>query len=167
MSILNSVEKGLRYAVSQTTSVTKEFMEITKLNSAINAREREIDVAYTAIGRLLFEREAANPESPAAALCKKILDNQAAVSEMNAKIECLKAQGKEDRRASTEEFRRKPEPTVEPVVETTAEDVTEEPAPEVTEAPVETAVEESAPEVAEEPTAAPADEAEPQDLPEA
>lgn len=147
MSILNTVEKSLRYAVSQTTSVTKEFMEITKLNSAINAREREIDLAYAALGRLLFEREAADPESPAAALCKKILDNQTAVSEMNAKIEALKVQGKEDRRASTEEFHKKPEPVVIP--EENVKDVAdEEPAADVVEEVAE-AVEEVAEETVE------------------
>ena len=132
MSILNRIEKGLKFAVTGTASVTKELMDITKLNAAINAREHEIEHTYTAIGRMLFERENSDPSSPAAALCKKISDNYTAVAEMKAKIECLKSEGKKTRQAYVEEFRKK---TANPTVEspTVTEEAAEEGKPVATE----------------------------------
>lgn len=106
MSILERIGDGVKYAVSQTTSVTKELVEITKLNSAKRTREHEIELAYTALGKLLLERELANPDSPAAPLCKKISDNKKAVVELAAKIKALKNEGKETRKNNSEEFRK-------------------------------------------------------------
>ena len=90
MTFFDEVSKRLNYAVAEVSSRTKEFTTVTKLNASISAREREIESAYAQIGKLLFEREAADPESPAAALCAKISANRESIDEMRARIAAIK-----------------------------------------------------------------------------
>ena len=144
MSFFNDLSKTVRYAVGETVSRTKEVVSVAKLNTSICARQYEIDKAYTAIGRAVFEREAANPESPVAALCAKVLANQEAIASMKQQIEDLKHEANEERKARSEAaFGTEENPveeaaevvkeTVENIAET-AEDVVEEIAEAVEEA---------------------------------
>lgn len=108
MTFFDEVGKRLSYAVSEVSSRTKEFAAVTKLNNSISAREREIESAYAQIGKLLFEREAADPESPAAALCAKISANREAIDEMRARIVKVKEEQKDARKAKSDELFGKP-----------------------------------------------------------
>lgn len=109
MTFFDEVSKRLNYAVAEVSSRTKEFTTVTKLNASISAREREIESAYAQIGKLLFEREAADPESPAAALCAKISANRESIDEMRARIAAIKEEQKEARKAKSDELFGKPE----------------------------------------------------------
>lgn len=109
MTFFDEVGKRLNYAVSEVSSRTKEFTAVTKLNTSISAREREIESAYAQIGKLLFEREAADPESPAAALCAKISANREAIDEMRARIVKIKEDQKDARKAKSDELFGKPD----------------------------------------------------------
>ena len=99
MSFMDDIGKKLNFAVTEAASKTKELSSVFKLNSSIAAREREIEAAFTAMGRLLFEREAADPESPAAALCAKVTANQESIAEMKQKIASIKEEAKASRKA--------------------------------------------------------------------
>ena len=109
MTFFDEVSKRLNYAVAEVSSRTKEFTTVTKLNASISAREREIESAYAQIGKLLFEREAADPESPAAALCAKISANRESIDAMRARIAAIKEEQKEARKAKSDELFGKPE----------------------------------------------------------
>ena len=122
MTFFDEVSKHLNYAVSEVSSRTKEFSAVTKLNTSISAREREIESAYTQIGKLLFEREAADPESPAAALCAKVIAIRESIEEMKARIAKIKNDSKEARKAKSDELFGKPNAAV----NTTAQDIPEE-----------------------------------------
>lgn len=124
MTFFDEVGKRLNYAVSEVSSRTKEFTAVTKLNTSISAREREIEAAYAQIGKLLFEREAADPESPAAALCAKIGANRDSIEEMKARITKIRDESKESRKAKSDELFHKPEDGA--TVTVTAQDVPEE-----------------------------------------
>ena len=112
MTFFDEVGKRLNYAVSEVSSRTREFTSVTKLNTSISAREREIESAYAQIGKLLFEREAADPESPAAALCAKITANRESILQMKANIAKIREDSKEARQAKSDELFRNPEAPV-------------------------------------------------------
>lgn len=147
MGFFEDLGKKLNYALGEASAKTKELAGVAKLNTSISARQHEIDDAYAEIGRALFEREAANPDSPVAALCAKILANQQAIEELKQQIVELKNETLEGRKARSESIFGKEEATeetaevtevveeaaeaVETVVEETAEAV-EEVAPEAT-----------------------------------
>lgn len=109
MTFFDEVGKRFDYAVTDVSSRTKEFTAVAKLNSSISAREREIEAAYAQIGKLLFERESADPQSPAAALCAKINANRESINEMRARIVKVREEQKEVRRAKSDELFGDPE----------------------------------------------------------
>lgn len=111
MAFFDDLGKHLNMAVSDITAKTKEFTAVTKLNTSISSREREIEAAYAQIGKLLFEREAADPQSPATALCAKITANRESIEEMKAKILKIKEETKEQRKAKSDELFGAPEST--------------------------------------------------------
>lgn len=109
MSFLDDLSKSVNYAVSETTSRTKELAGVVKLKTSIYARQNEIDKAYAAIGRAVFEREAADPESCVAALCAKVLANKDAIASMTQQIADLKSEASAERKARAEEIFGSPE----------------------------------------------------------
>ena len=140
MSFLEELSKKLNFAFGETAAKTKEIANVTKLNTSIAARQHEIDQMYTEIGRVIFEREATNPDSPVAALCAKILANQEAIHTMKQQIVDLKNETIENRKARSEAIfgTQKPEEEVEQSVEDETEAVEEtEPVAEEAEAPAE------------------------------
>ncbi|MBQ9083256.1 MAG: hypothetical protein IJY28_07140 [Clostridia bacterium] len=120
MSFLKDLSKTVSYAVDEAVSRAKELTGVVKLNTAIRARQYEIDKAYAAIGRAVFAREAADPESPAAELCAKVLANQEAIASMQQQIADLKQEASEERKARSESVCAAKE-----AVEDIAEDVAE------------------------------------------
>lgn len=144
MSFFEDLGKTVNYAVGETASRTKELAGVVKLNTSICARQHEIDKTYAAIGRALFEREAADPESPVAALCAKVIANVEAIAAMKQQIVDLKNKANEERKARSEAIfgNKDVAEAVEEAVEEAAETV-EEVAEEAAEA-VEEAVEKAA-----------------------
>jgi phosphate uptake regulator len=125
MSFFEDLGKTVNYAMSETASRTKELAGVVKLNTSICARQHEIEKAYTAIGRAVFEREAADPESPVAALCAKVLANQEAIASMKQQIADLKNEANEERKARSEAIFGSKENPVEQAVEEVTEEVAE------------------------------------------
>ena len=146
MGFFEDLGKKLNYALGEASAKTKELAGVAKLNTSISARQHEIDDASAEIGRALFEREAANPDSPVAALCAKILANQQAIEELKQQIVELKNETLEGRKARSESIFGKEEGTEEAAAEVT--EVVEEAAEAVETVAEETAeaVEEVAPE---------------------
>ncbi len=102
MSFFEKLGKSVRYAVSETASRTKELASVTKLKTAICAREHELEKYYAAIGRAVFEREAANPESEVAELCTKVMAHRDVIAGMKQQITDLKNEANEERKARSE-----------------------------------------------------------------
>lgn len=159
-AFVDDVGKKLNFVVGETTSKTKEIAGVTKLNTAIAARQHEVDDAFAEIGRALFEREAANPDSPVAALCAKIIANQKCIGDMKQQILDLKNATIENRKARSEAlFGQKDEAADEAETEAVEAEAQTEVETEVTE-PAEEAAPEEAEEAAEAEAAAVEDQAE-------
>lgn len=157
---VDDVGKKLNFVVGETTSKTKEIAGVTKLNTAIAARQHEVDDAFAEIGRALFEREAANPDSPVAALCAKIIANQKCIGDMKQQILDLKNATIENRKARSEAlFGQKDEAADEAETEAVEAEAQTEVETEVTE-PAEEAAPEEPEEAAEAEAAAVEDQAE-------
>lgn len=157
---VDDVGKKLNFVVGETTSKTKEIAGVTKLNTAIAARQHEVDDAFAEIGRALFEREAANSDSPVAALCAKIIANQKCIGDMKQQILDLKNATIENRRARSEAlFGQKDEAADEAKTEAVEAEAQTEVETEVTE-PAEEAAPEEPEEAAEAEAAAVEDQAE-------
>ena len=160
---VDDVGKKLNFVVGETTSKTKEIAGVTKLNTAIAARQHEVDDAFAEIGRALFEREAANSDSPVAALCAKIIANQKCIGDMKQQILDLKNATIENRKARSEAlFGQKDEAADEAKTEAVEAEAQTEAETEVTEPAEEAAPEEpeEAAEAAEAEAAAVEDQAE-------
>lgn len=157
---VDDVGKKLNFVVGETTSKTKEIAGVTKLNTAIAARQHEVDDAFAEIGRALFEREAANSDSPVAALCAKIIANQKCIGDMKQQILDLKNATIENRKARSEAlFGQKDEAADEAKTEAVEAEAQTEVETEVTE-PAEEAAPEEPEEAAEAEAAAVEDQAE-------
>ena len=159
-AFVDDVSKKLNFVVGETTSKTKEIAGVTKLNTAIAARQHEVDDAFAEIGRALFEREAANSDSPVAALCAKIIANQKCIGDMKQQILDLKNATIENRKARSEAlFGQKDEAADEAETEAVEAEAQTEVETEVTE-PAEEAAPEEPEEAAEAEAAAVEDQAE-------
>ncbi|MGE4283394.1 MAG: hypothetical protein AB7G87_06680 [Clostridia bacterium] len=87
MAFFNDLGKKLGTAAEATASKAKEIAEVTKLNSQISSEEKQIEKIYTEIGKLIFEQDKENEQSPAAELCAKILAAQKNIEQLKQKIE--------------------------------------------------------------------------------
>lgn len=152
MSIFDDLGKKLSFAMGETVSKTKEIANVTKLNTSIAARQHEIEDAYREMGRVLYEREVNDPNSPVAALCTKVTANLESIADMKAQIAQLKDSTVANRKARSEaifgaepapqaESETAPEPTVDPEPVPTEEPAAEIPAAEPTADPAETPAE--------------------------
>lgn len=129
MSFFEDLGKKLNFALGEASAKTKELAGVAKLNTSISARQHEIDEAYLEIGRALFEREAADADSPVAALCAKILANQEAINTMKQQITELKNETVEGRKARSESIFGKEESAEEAAPAEEAVQAVEEAAP--------------------------------------
>ncbi|WP_313339666.1 hypothetical protein [Sedimentibacter sp.] len=90
MAFLNNLGKKLSDAAGTATEKAKDFAETTKLNSAISSEEKQINQYYIEIGKLIFEQERNNPDSPVADLIGKIIDSLQNIDDLKRKIEEIK-----------------------------------------------------------------------------
>ena len=90
MAFLNKLGKAIGDAAGSATEKAKDFAETTKLNNAISAEEKQINQYFLEIGKLVFEQERNNPESPLADAFGKITDSLRNVEELKRKITEIK-----------------------------------------------------------------------------
>jgi len=60
------------------------------LNFEISATQKQIDNGYMEIGKQVFSQEKDNPDSPVAERCRNIIEEQQAISDLDAKIQQIK-----------------------------------------------------------------------------
>ena len=87
MAFFNDLGKKLSDAAGTATEKAKDFAETTKLNSAISSEEKQINQYLIEIGKIIFEQNKDNPDSPMADLISKIVTSQEAISVLKRKIE--------------------------------------------------------------------------------
>lgn len=86
MAFLDKLGKTIGNAAGSATEKAKDFAETTKLNSAISAEEKQINQYFLEIGKIIFEQEHENPDSPVAGLCIKIIDSKQTIEDLKQKI---------------------------------------------------------------------------------
>ena len=60
------------------------------MNFEISATQKQIDNGYMEIGKQVFSQEKDNPDSPVAERCRNIIEEQQAISDLDAKIQQIK-----------------------------------------------------------------------------
>lgn len=90
MTFLKNLGGTLSNLAGSAADAAKKMAETARLNLAIGTEEKNINAAYLEIGKLVFEEEKNNPESPLAELCAKIVAAQEKIAELNEKIAELK-----------------------------------------------------------------------------
>ena len=90
MAFLDKIGKALGDAAGSATEKAKDFAETTKLNNAVSAEEKQINKYYLEIGKLVFEQERNNPESPFAETFGKIIDSLRNIEDLKEKITEIK-----------------------------------------------------------------------------
>ena len=93
MAFFDKIGKKIGDVAGTAADKAKDLAETTKLNAAISSEEKQIDQYYLEIGKVMYEREKDNPDSPVAEQIKKILTSQQSIAEFKNKI----AEIKEDR----------------------------------------------------------------------
>lgn len=90
MAFLNNLGKKISEAAGTATEKAKDFAETTKLNSEISAEEKQINQYFIDIGKMIFEQERNNPDSPASELINKITNSLKTIEDIKRKIEEIK-----------------------------------------------------------------------------
>ncbi|WP_312812690.1 hypothetical protein [Sedimentibacter sp.] len=90
MAFLNNLGKKISDAAGTATEKAKDFAETTKLNSAISSEEKQINQYFIEIGKMIFEQDKGNPDSPMADLIGKIVNSYETIDVLKRKIEEIK-----------------------------------------------------------------------------
>lgn len=90
MAFLNNLGKKIGSAAEATASKAKEVAEVTKLNAKISDEEKQIEKFYTEIGKIIYQQDKENPQSPVADLCAKILLAQENIQQLRQRVEEIK-----------------------------------------------------------------------------
>ena len=90
MAFFENLGKKIGSVAETAADKANEFAEVTKLNNSISSEQKQIDGLFIEIGKLIFEREKDDPDSPIAELCRKILINQNNIAEFQSKIDQIK-----------------------------------------------------------------------------
>ncbi|WP_313163360.1 hypothetical protein [Sedimentibacter sp.] len=90
MAFLNNLGKKISDAAGTATEKAKDFAETTKLNSAISSEEKQINQYFIEIGKMIFEQDKDNPDSPMADLIGKIVNSYETIDVLKRKIEEIK-----------------------------------------------------------------------------
>jgi hypothetical protein len=93
MAFFDDLGKKLGSAANAAADKAKEIAEITRLNSAVSAEERQIQQNYLEIGKLIFEWDQSDPNSPVAEYCAKITASLQTIQELKEKIEQVRSDG--------------------------------------------------------------------------
>ena len=90
MAFFDKIGKKIGDATESAVDKAKDLAEVTKLNSAVSSEEKQIKQYYLEIGKIFFELDKENPDSPAAELCSKILVSQQRIEELKQRIQDIK-----------------------------------------------------------------------------
>ena len=90
MTFINKLGKKIGNVAGNAADKAKDLAEITKLNASISSEEKQINQYYLEIGKIMFEHEKDNPNSPVAEQIGKILASQQTIAEIKAKIAEIK-----------------------------------------------------------------------------
>lgn len=90
MAFLEKLGKKVGDAAGSAAEKAKDFAETTKLNSAISSEEKQINQYFLEMGKIIFEQDKENPDSPVAELCSKILAAQKTIEDLKQKITEIK-----------------------------------------------------------------------------
>jgi hypothetical protein len=90
MAFFENLGKKIGSVAETAADKANEFAEITKLNNSISSEQKQIDGLFIEIGKLIFEREKEDQDSPIAEQCRKILISQNSIAEFQSKIEQIK-----------------------------------------------------------------------------
>lgn len=90
MAFFNNLGKKISDAAGTATEKAKDFAETTKLNSAISSEEKQINQYFIEIGKMIFEQDKDNPDSPMADLIGKIVNSYETIDVLKRKIEEIK-----------------------------------------------------------------------------
>lgn len=91
MAFLDDLGKKITTAAEAVADKTKELAEIAKLSNEIGKSEKRVRSLYEQVGRILFEQEKYNADSPAYQHCVDILAEQQKILELEKKIEAIKS----------------------------------------------------------------------------
>jgi len=91
MTFINKLGKKIGNVAGNAADKAKDLAEITKLNASISSEEKQINQYYLEIGKVMFEHEKDNPNSPIAEQIRKVLASQQTITEIKAKIAEIKA----------------------------------------------------------------------------
>jgi len=94
MAFLDKLSKKIGDVAESATDKAKDFAETTKLNSAISAEEKHINQYFLDIGKLIFEQEKDNPDSPVAELISEINSSLHTIEDLKSKISEIKLNNK-------------------------------------------------------------------------
>lgn len=86
MAFFDKIGKKIGDVAGSAADKAKDLAEITKLNASVSAEEKQMNQYFLEIGKLIFEQEKENPNSPAAALIKKILESQKIIADLKQRI---------------------------------------------------------------------------------
>ena len=86
MGFLDKIES----AAGATASKAKEVAAVTKLNASIATEEKNINKIYTDIGKMFFETQKDNMDSPVYGLCQKIIASEKEIERLKEEIEKIK-----------------------------------------------------------------------------
>lgn len=90
MAFFDDLGKKLSTAAGAVADKTKELTETAKLNNEISKSEKKVRNLYEQIGKVMFEKEKYNTDSPVYQHCVNILAEQQKVLELTKKIEAIK-----------------------------------------------------------------------------
>lgn len=90
MAFFDSFSKKVTQAGHTTIQKTKEFAEVTKINSQIDGEEKKITAIYTSIGKMYRERHENDAEKGLAEGIAKVLEAEATIAGYRKQIEEIK-----------------------------------------------------------------------------
>jgi Zn finger protein HypA/HybF involved in hydrogenase expression len=86
MGFFGKIKEGANKAAD----LAKETVEISKLNTQISTKKREIDKSYSRIGEVIFNayliNELASAEQQMITICEEIVSNQQEIRQLEIKI---------------------------------------------------------------------------------
>ena len=90
MAFFDSLSKKVTQVGQTTIQKTKEFAEVTRVNSLIDDEDKRIETAYTAIGKMYRERHENDAEEGLAEEIAKIKEAEAKIVDYKKQIEDIK-----------------------------------------------------------------------------
>ncbi|MGI6733923.1 MAG: hypothetical protein ACOX4J_07135 [Anaerovoracaceae bacterium] len=90
MSFIKDLGNKIGEMAGDAAEKAKELAEITKLKNEISGEQKKIQQAYIELGKIYYEDIKDTEVAPGAEHCRAIQAAQAAISELEAKIDSIK-----------------------------------------------------------------------------